>query len=64
MQKYTSAVIASLVMCEGVGIYGLILFLLGKDATDLYLLLGISAAAMVYYRPKREELVNLSQERP
>jgi hypothetical protein len=56
MPRYTSAVVASLAMCESVGIYGLILYLLGKSATDLFLLIGISAAAMVYYRPKEEDL--------
>lgn len=56
MQKYTTAVIVNLAMAESVGIYGLVLFLLGRDTTDLYVLMGISAAAMVYYRPRREEL--------
>ncbi len=55
-QKYAAAVIASLAMCESVGIYGLVLYLLGKSATDLFLLLGISAVAMIHYRPKKEEL--------
>jgi hypothetical protein len=59
MQRYTGAVIASLAMSESVGIYGLVLYLLGKDETDLYLLLAISALAMVYHRPKREELADL-----
>lgn len=61
MPRYTSAVIASLALCESVGIYGLVLFLLGKDITDFYLLLGISAAAMIYHRPKKEELDRLYQ---
>ena len=56
IQKYTSAVIISLALCESVGIYGLVLFLLGKHTLDLYLLLGISAAAMIYYRPNKEEM--------
>jgi hypothetical protein len=56
MQRYMGAVIASLAMCEGIGVFGLLLYLLGKNANDLFLLLGISAAAMVHYRPKREEL--------
>jgi hypothetical protein len=33
-------VIASLAMSESIGIYGLVLFLLGKNSTDLYLLVG------------------------
>ncbi|MBN2345868.1 MAG: hypothetical protein JXO51_05715 [Candidatus Aminicenantes bacterium] len=56
-QKYSSAVIVSLAMSESVGIYGLVLFLLGKNARDLYLLLGISGAALFYFRPRKEELL-------
>ena len=62
MPKYSSAVIASLGMSESVAIYGLVLFLLGRNAVDLYLLIGISAAAIVYYRPKKEELEFLFRE--
>ncbi|HSQ36178.1 MAG TPA: hypothetical protein VLQ89_09335 [Candidatus Binatia bacterium] len=61
MPRYTAAVIATLAMSESVGIYGLVLFILGRDPADLYLLLGISAAAMVYYRPRKEELAGLDQ---
>jgi hypothetical protein len=60
-QRYASAVTASLAMSESLGIYGLLLFLLGKNKMDLYLLVGISAAAMYYFRPRKEELLNLSQ---
>lgn len=60
-QRYASAVIASLAMSESVGIYGLVLYLLGKNEMDLYLLVGISAAAMFYFRPRPEELRGLSQ---
>jgi hypothetical protein len=62
MPKYSGAVIASLAMGESIAIYGLVLFLLGRNAVDLYLLIGISAAAMVYYRPKKEELAFLFRE--
>lgn len=61
-QKYSSAVIASLAMSESVGIYGLVLFLLGQNARDLYLLVGISAAAMFYFRPGKEELLSLCRQ--
>ncbi len=61
LAKYSTAVIASLAMSESIGIYGLVLFLLGKNALDLYLLVGISAAAMFYFRPKKDELLNLCQ---
>jgi hypothetical protein len=59
LQKYSSAVIASLAMSESVGIYGLVLFLLGKNTMDLYLPVGIAAAALFYFRPRREELLHL-----
>jgi len=60
-QKYSSAVIASLAMSESIGIYGLVLYLLGKNAIDLYLLVGIAAAAVFYFRPRKDELLNLCQ---
>jgi len=60
-QRYASAVIASLAMSESIGIYGLFLFLLGKNEMDLYLLVGISAAAMYHFRPRKEELLDLVQ---
>lgn len=61
LPRYTSAVIATLALSESVGIFGLVLFLLGKNSTDFYILLGISAAAMIYYRPRKEELNSVCQ---
>ncbi len=62
LQKYSAATIVALAMSEGIGIYGLVLFFLGKNSTDLYLLILISAAAMVMYRPRKDEMLNLVQE--
>ena len=59
LQKYSTAMIVALAMSESIGIYGLVLFLLGKNTMDLYLPLLISAAAMLTYRPRREEVINL-----
>lgn len=50
-----AAVIVSLAMCESVAIFGLVLYLLGRNTTDLFLLLGISAAAMIQHRPRAGE---------
>jgi len=50
-----AAVIVSLAMCESVAVIGLVLYLLGGTRTEFFLLLGISAAAMVHYRPRTEE---------
>ncbi len=62
LQKYSAATIVALAMSESIGIYGLILFFLGKNSTDLYLLILISAAAMVMFRPRKDEVLNLVQE--
>jgi hypothetical protein len=59
IQRYTTAMIIALAMSEAIGIYGLILFLLGKNQVDLYLLTALSAATMTLYFPRREEVVSL-----
>jgi hypothetical protein len=61
LQKYSAATIVALAMSESIGVYGLILFFLGKNPTDLYLLILISAAAMVIYRPRKDEMLLLAQ---
>ncbi|MGZ3569412.1 MAG: hypothetical protein ACXU9W_11555, partial [Thermodesulfobacteriota bacterium] len=42
-------------------VFGLVLFLLGKNRMDLYLLILISAAALLIYRPRKDEVIGLSQ---
>ena len=59
---YTSAMVVSLAMTESIGIYGLVLFFLGKNEVDLYLFIVISAATMLFYRPKRDDIVSLTEE--
>ena len=54
--KYVTAVIVSLALSESIGIYGFVLFLFGDSFQTLYTFMVISALAMVFYRPKREEL--------
>ncbi len=53
LARYTSATIIALALSESIGIYGLILFLIGKRELDLYLLVAVSAAAMLIYRPRK-----------
>jgi hypothetical protein len=62
LSKYTTAMIVSLAMTESIGTYGLVLFILGKNQMDLYLFVLVSAATMLIYRPKRDEIVSLTQE--
>lgn len=63
IRKYTTAMIVSLALAEAIGIYGLVLYLLGKNQTDLYLLILLSAAAMVLHFPKRNEILAVIQAR-
>ncbi len=59
---YTTAVAVSLAMSESVGVYGLVLRLFGGSILDLYSLMFLSAAAMVYYRPQKEVLLKMMKE--
>ncbi len=58
--KYTSVVIISNAIAESIGIYGLVLFLLGDTPQTLYLFIAVSAMAMVAFRPKRSEFDHLA----
>jgi uncharacterized integral membrane protein len=58
--KYVTAVIVSLALSESIGIYGFVLFLLGDGFQTLYTFIAVSALAMIFYRPKREELEKLA----
>jgi len=60
--KYTTVVVITSALLESIGIYGVVLFLLAKDTRSLYQLLIISAAAMIYFRPRKEELLALAEQ--
>ncbi len=54
-----STMILTCALTQTIGIYGIILFILGQNPTDLYVLPALSAIAMLQYRPKKEELRGL-----
>lgn len=58
--KYTAALVVSFALSESIGIYGLTLYLLGDGFQTLYTFVGISALAIYFHRPKREELETLA----
>ena len=60
--KYHAANIVSIAMSGSIGIYGIILCLLGKNLIDLFLLIFVSAVAMLYFRPQKTELISLAKE--
>jgi hypothetical protein len=59
ISQYMTATIISSAIAESIGIYGLILYFLGASIGNLYLFMVISAAVMIFYRPKKEELLNI-----
>lgn len=60
--KYMSALIVSLALAESIAIYGLVLFLMGDNLATLYTFIVVSTAAMLFYRPRMEEIENLVLE--
>lgn len=62
LKKYLFATIISLAISETIGINGLVLFLLGKNRFDLYVLIIISLIAVYFFRPKKNEFTNLIKE--
>lgn len=58
--KYTSVVHVSVAIAESIAIYGLVLYFLGKDPQSFYMLTAISGIAMIFYRPKMDELEKLA----
>jgi hypothetical protein len=62
IQKYVQALIIASGMTECIGIFGLVLYIKGKNVLDLYVLIAVSAIAMLRYRPNRAEVMRLIDE--
>lgn len=60
--KYMSAVLVAAALSESIGIYGVVLFFLSDDTMPLYQFVALSAMAMLYFRPRKEEFLNLVDE--
>jgi hypothetical protein len=59
ISKYALANLISSALLELIGLFGVVLFFLTKDNSSLYLFLIISAAGMIYFRPRKDELLSL-----
>lgn len=63
LARYTVIVLITLAIAESVGIFGLVLFMLGVSYHTFYIFLFTSALMMLWHRPKAEEyermLVNM-----
>ena len=56
----------TLAIADSIGIYGLVLFMMGEDFQTLYIFLFLAALIMFWHRPKTEEyeqLVNNTHNR-
>lgn len=60
--RYMIATVIISALLESIGIYGLVIFLMVQDHMALYQFLIISAAGMIYHRPRKEELFNLAAQ--
>lgn len=58
--KYLTVIIVAMALSESIGIYGVVLFFLGKDMMALYQLLALSAIAMIVFGPRKNELIELA----
>jgi hypothetical protein len=59
--NYRAALIRALMMCQSIGSIAMILFFVGNNRLDLYLLLMMSAAGILYHRPKKDEILSMVQ---
>ena len=59
--RYLITILVSLSMAESLGIYGLVLFLLGDEVNSLYIFSILAVLAMYLYRPKLEEYTEIAE---
>jgi hypothetical protein len=54
-RRYLLTIIVSMSLIEVVGIFGLVMFILGDGFNTLYIFTGLSALGLFLYRPKADE---------
>jgi hypothetical protein len=57
--RYLLTVIVSMLLVEGVGVMGFVMFTLGDDFNTLYIFIGLSILGLYLYRPKHEEYTRI-----
>jgi F0F1-type ATP synthase membrane subunit c/vacuolar-type H+-ATPase subunit K len=60
--RYLVGILICSALIEAIGIYGLIIFIIDADFLSLYFLIGVAAAAHLYFRPKKQELIDLATQ--
>lgn len=54
-RRYLTTIIVSMSLVEVVGVFGLVMFVLGDGFNTLYIFTGLSALGLFLYRPKIDE---------
>ena len=57
--RYLLTVIVSMLLIEGVGVLGFVMFMLGDDFNTLYIFTGLAVLGLYLYRPKQEEYASI-----
>jgi hypothetical protein len=57
--RYLVTVIVSMALIEIVGVFGLVMFVLGDNFNTLYIFTGLSGLGLFLYRPKTDEYVEI-----
>ena len=57
--RYYTTVLVSLGISETIGVYGLVLFILGDNLNTLYIFCFLSVLAMILYGPKLDEYIEV-----
>ncbi|WP_432743402.1 hypothetical protein ABXJ76_01410 [Methylobacter sp. G7] len=57
--RYLATVIVSMSLIEVVGVFGLLMFVLGDGFNTLYIFTGLSALGLFLYRPKLDEYAEI-----
>jgi hypothetical protein len=53
--RYLLTIIVSMMLVEGLGVLGFVMFMLGDDFNTLYIFLGLAVLGLYLYRPKVQE---------
>lgn len=57
--RYLLTVIVSMMLIEGIGVLGFVMFMLGDDYNTLYIFTGLAVLGLFLYRPKPEEYASI-----
>ncbi|MDF1583379.1 MAG: hypothetical protein RQ733_11060 [Methyloprofundus sp.] len=59
--RYLFTISISMLVCASIGLYGLLMYVLGDSFNTLYIFVGLSALAMFLYRPNKDEYLSIVQ---